>query len=90
VNVPGKSENYWKWIATTGALFTLAIVTTGAGWFYDTRDQPSKSQITEMRSELSTVHERQTETLIRLAVIEQELMALEQELQRHEENSPQR
>lgn len=86
MNIVPTSENYWKWIATTGAVFTLSIFTMGAGWFYDTRNQPTSEQIMELRAELAVVQDRQNQVLTRLAVLESEIVALQDELRRHEED----
>jgi len=85
VNISPSSENYWKWIATTGAIFTVSMLTLGAGWFVDTRDQPNKTQIVELRAEVALVHDRQNQVLVRLAVLEAEIVALQDELRQHEE-----
>jgi len=79
----GNGNGVWKWVATTGAVFTVAIFTMGAGWFYDTRGQVS-------RSEFQVVQERQQIVLQRLAVVESQLNTILDELRRHEQNDTER
>lgn len=85
MNAPN-GETLWRWIATTVALFATSVFLMGAGWFYDTRDQPRQSDVADLRAELELIHERQNEVLTRLAVMDAQLMTLEQSLRNHVES----
>lgn len=62
----------------------------GAGWFYDTRNQPSESQIIELKQEVAVIKDRQNQVLVRLAVLETEILTLQDRLEEHEQRtSPQ-
>ena len=81
MNIRPNGENYWKWIATTGAIWTGTVLALGGGWYTYALRQPSQEDLAQLQAQVDEIEERQQLVLQHLVGIDAQLANQEMEIE---------